>query len=75
MAAGAFPSVAAAQAALCPAHRVIEPDASTARVYHELFGFYREIYFGFGSADAQAIRAGGVLPGLREIAASLRGQA
>jgi L-ribulokinase len=74
-AAGAFSSVGEAQAALCPAHRVVEPDASTAGVYDELFAFYREIYFGFGSADAKAIPVGELLPGLRRIAASIRGNA
>jgi L-ribulokinase len=75
MAAGEFSSVDDAQAALCPAHRVVEPDRSTAAVYDELFAFYREMYFGFGTAQAAAIPAGGVLPGLRRIAAAVRGLA
>ena len=75
MAAGAFSSVSEAQAALCPAHRVVEPGTSTTGVYDQLFAMYREIYFGFGTADAGAISVGRVLPELRRIAAEARGQA
>src|SRR6202795_4229536 len=48
LAAGAFPSVEAAQEALCPKYRVVEPNAKAVRVYEELYGLYRELYFGFG---------------------------
>jgi L-ribulokinase len=75
MAAGAFRSVGEAQAALCPAHRIVEPQKVTAGRYDELFGFYRELYFGFGVENAGTIRVGQILPGLRRIAASVRGQA
>ncbi len=73
MAAGAHRSIEDAQRALCPAHRVVEPDPEAARVYEELYGLYRELYFGFGKADAPAISAGRVLPSLRRIAATARG--
>jgi L-ribulokinase len=53
----------------------VEPDRSTAGIYDELYAFYREMYFGFGMADATAIAVGEVLPGLRRIAAAVRGQA
>jgi hypothetical protein len=36
---------------------------------------YRELYFGFGKTDSAAIFVGGVLPALRRIAASARGNA
>jgi L-ribulokinase len=75
LAAGAFPSIEAAQAALCPQYRVIEPSAQAAKVYDELYGLYRELYFGFGRSDAGAIPVGRVLPALRRIAASARGTA
>ncbi|HYA64841.1 MAG TPA: ribulokinase [Candidatus Sulfotelmatobacter sp.] len=75
LAAGAFPSVEAAQDALCPKYRVVEPDPHSAKVYDELFGFYRELYFGLGKSDSAAVRIGSVLPMLRRIAAAARGNA
>jgi L-ribulokinase len=75
MAAKAFDTIEEAQAALCPKHRVIEPDAKAVKVYEELYGLYRELYFGFGKADASPILVGRVLPALRRIAASARGNA
>jgi L-ribulokinase len=74
-AAGAFPSIEAAQAALCPTHRVIEPDAKAAKVYEELYQIYRELYFAFGNCAAPAIPVGRALPTLRRIAATARGNA
>jgi L-ribulokinase len=73
MAANAFDTIEDAQAALCPKHRVIEPDPKAARVYDELYALYRELYFGFGTAGAGAISVGYVLPTVRRIAASARG--
>jgi len=75
MAAKAFASLEEAQDALCPKHRVIEPDPKAARIYEGLYGLYRELYFGFGKADAAAVSVGRVLPTLRRIAASARGNA
>ena len=75
MAAGAFRSVEEAQQKLCPAFRTIEPDPAAVRVYEELYGLYRELYFGFGKANSTAISVGRVLPGLRRIAAAARGAA
>ncbi|MGB2627861.1 MAG: ribulokinase [Candidatus Acidiferrum sp.] len=73
MAAGVFPTVEKAQQALCPKHRVVEPDASEAKVYEKLYGLYRELYFGFGTSKSQPIAIGHVLPELRKIAAFVRG--
>ncbi|HVM75591.1 MAG TPA: ribulokinase [Candidatus Saccharimonadales bacterium] len=75
LAAGAFPSIETAQQALCPKYRVVEPDAAAARVYEELYGMYRELYFAFGKANASQISAGQILPTLRRIAAAARGNA
>ena len=75
LAAGAFPSIEAAQQALCPTYRVVEPNPAAANVYEELYGLYRELYFGFGKGDASPLSAGRVLPTLRRIAASARGDA
>ncbi len=73
LAAGAFKSIEEAQQALCPAYRVVEPDPKTQSVYEELFGMFRELYFGFGKSDAKPMSAGGVLPALRRIASAARG--
>ena len=75
MAAGAFCSIEEAQRALCPSHRIVEPNRGAARIYDELYRLYRELYFGFGNPDAKAIAVGRVLPALRRIAASARGNA
>src|SRR5256885_2280147 len=75
VAAGAFRSIEEAQDALCPEYRVVEPDAKSARTYEELYALYRQLYFGFGSASAPAISAGGILPTLRRVAAASRGSA
>lgn len=74
MAAGAFRSIEDAQRALCPEHRVVEPDAAAARTYDELYPLYREIYFNFGTPGSKPASFGGVLPSLRHVAAAARGQ-
>ena len=68
LAAGAFPSVEAAQKALCPKFRVIEPDARAAKVYEELYPAWRGAYFGLGRKTAEPVAMGGVLPLLRQVA-------
>ena len=75
LAAKAFSTVEAAQDVLCPKYRVVEPDAKAGRVYQELYSLYRELYFGLGKCDAPAVSAGGILPTLRRIAATARGNA
>jgi L-ribulokinase len=69
LAAGAFETVEAAQDALCPKYRVIEPDPAAAAVYEEMYGWYRRLYFGLGSPLAAEFAAGDILPGLRRLAA------
>jgi len=75
LAAGAFPSIEAAQQALCPKYRVVEPEPGAAKVYAELYDLYRELYFAFGTSDAPSAAVGRVLPSLRRIAAAARGAA
>jgi L-ribulokinase len=75
LAAGAFRSVEEAQAALCPEYRVVEPDAQAAQTYEELYALYRDLYFGFGSSGAPPISLGKILPRLRSVAATARGNA
>ena len=74
LAAGAFTSIEKAQEALCPKYRVVEPDPKATKVYQELYGMYRELYFGFGKSQAAPVAVGGLLPGLRHIAATARGK-
>ena len=75
LAAGAFRSIEDAQLVLCPSHRVVEPDPEAARIYEELYGLYRQLYFGFGQSNADPISVGSLLPALRRIAAAVRGYA
>jgi L-ribulokinase len=73
LAAGAFPTIEAAQDKLCPRHRVIEPDPHEAAVYEKLYALYRKLYFGFGQPKGAGVNISDVLPRLRRIAASARG--
>jgi L-ribulokinase len=75
LAARVFPSIEAAQQPLCPKYRVVEPDPAAAKVYEELYGMYRELYFAFGKGGASPVSTGRVLPTLRRIAAAARGNA
>jgi L-ribulokinase len=72
MAAGGFPSIEAAQDALCPAFDVVEPDPRQVEVYNRLFEAYRTLYFALGKQEAPPTAIGGVLPVLRHVAAEAR---
>ncbi|HTV81706.1 MAG TPA: ribulokinase [Acidobacteriaceae bacterium] len=72
LAAGAFPSIEAAQAALCLPNRTIQPDRAAISAYDRLFLLWRELYFSLGSADAPPAALGAVLPELRRIARASR---
>ncbi len=72
VAAKAFPSIEAAQDALCPSHRIFEPEPRSAAVYEELYQLYRRLYFALGQKHSQAAELGDVLPNLRRIAAEAR---
>lgn len=72
LAAGVFKSVEAAQKALCPAYRIIKPQAKSAAIYGELFPLYRDLYFGLGKPDAPKAGFGPLLPALRNLAAKAR---
>ena len=73
VAAGAYRSIEEAQKNLCPPYRTVEPDPAASRVYEELYGLYRELYFAFGASGSGAIPVGRVLPALRRLAAAARG--
>jgi L-ribulokinase len=72
MAAGVFPSIEAAQDALCPGFDIVEPDAAAAAVYDRLYELYRTMYFALGRPDARPAAIGPVLPTLRHVAAAAR---
>lgn len=72
LAAGAFSSIEEAQKAMCPSHRVFEPEPSSRQTYDELYALYRKLYFGFGSRNASAVAIGDALPSLRHIAERVR---
>jgi L-ribulokinase len=69
LAAGVYPTIEAAQEAVCLPLRTVEPDAASAIVYERLFQLYRDIYFALGTRDAEPVALGAVLPTLRSIAA------
>jgi L-ribulokinase len=72
LAAGAFDTIAQAQRALCPPHRVFTPSAASVEIYEELFPLYRKLYFAFGEKGSAPVEIGGVLPELRRLAAKVR---
>jgi L-ribulokinase len=71
VAAGAYPTVEAAQNALCLKFTTISPDPGASAIYERLFALYKKVYFALGTRSAQAVPLGEVLPVLRKIA-SLR---
>jgi L-ribulokinase len=48
LAAGTFKTVEEAQAVFSPGYRMIEPSAGHVRIYEDLFGKFRELYFSLG---------------------------
>jgi L-ribulokinase len=74
LAAGAFPTIEAAQDALCPRYKVYEPDRAEAATYEELHGLFQALYFGLGVPGSAPVAVGSVLPGLRRIAEKARAQ-
>ena len=86
LAAGVYPSIEAAQQAVCLPLREVHPDPAAVAVYEELFAHYRAAYFALGQSGAAhagstpAPTAPGqtgpnlatLLPALRRIAARTR---
>ncbi|MEO8657537.1 MAG: ribulokinase, partial [Bryobacteraceae bacterium] len=70
LAAGTFSTIDEAQQALCPAFRVVEPDADAAAIYERLYTLYHKLYFGLGAPGSDPVAIGDVLPELRRIAQS-----
>jgi L-ribulokinase len=74
LAAGVYPSIEAAQEAVCLPLRTVEPEPAAAAVYELLYAQYRSVYFALGTRDAAPVALGAVLPTLRAIAAqAMRG--
>jgi len=69
LAAGIYPTIEAAQEAVCLPLRTVQPDPAAAAVYERLYRLYRDVYFSLGRRDAKPIALGMVLPALRSIAA------
>ena len=72
LAAGAFPSIEAAQDALCPRFSTITPEPDAVARYDELFPLYRDLYFALGRQTSAPVEIGRVLPTLRRVAAAAR---
>ena len=72
MACGTFPDVDAAQKAICLPYKTYTPEPSAVAVYEQLYRLYRTAYFALGSAGAEAMPMGNILPELRRIAAITR---
>jgi len=72
LAAGAFPTIEAAQDKLCPKYKVIEPQPAAVATYRDLYALYRKVYFAIGTRGAAAASLGDVLPELRRIATAAR---
>jgi L-ribulokinase len=72
LAARAFPSIEAAQNALCPSHRIFTPEPGSAAVYDKLYELYRRLYFALGNRKSAPVAIGDVLPEMRKIAARVR---
>jgi L-ribulokinase len=74
LAAGAFPTIEAAQDQLCLPFTVFSPRPAATAVYERLFALYRKAYFALGTRSAQAVPLGEILPELRKIAAEVAEQ-
>jgi L-ribulokinase len=75
LAAGAFPTIEAAQDKLCLPFTVFSPRPIATAIYERLFALYRKAYFALGTRSAQAVPLGEILPELRKIAAEVAEQA
>ena len=68
VAAGAYPSIEAAQAAICLEHTTFAPNATASATYERLYSLYQTAYFALGTRSAPAAAMGNILPELRKIA-------
>ena len=68
LAARAYPTVEAAQDALCLKFATVAPDPGSSATCERLYALYKKTYFALGTRSAQAVPLGDVLPELRRIA-------
>jgi L-ribulokinase len=68
LATGAFPTIEAAQAAMCLPHRAVTPNPAAVLIYNQLFPLYRKLYFALGTCSADPVSLGDILPKLKLIA-------
>ena len=71
LAAGAFPTIEAAQDKLCLPFKTFTPRPAATASYERLFALYRKAYFALGQRSAEAVPLGDILPELRKIAAEV----
>jgi L-ribulokinase len=74
LAAGAVPTIEAAQDKLCLPFTVFTPRPAATAIYERLFALYRKAYFALGTRSAEAVPLGDILPELRKIAAEVAEQ-
>ncbi len=67
LAAGDFPTVEAAQDALCPPFTTYNPQPAQAARAEELYQLFHRAYFALGTPDAEPTALGDLLPALRRI--------
>jgi L-ribulokinase len=69
LAAGTFKTVEEAQSKICPSHEVYKPQPEAQKIYDDLYGLYKRLYFSFGKPESGA-GFGNALPSLMKIAAT-----
>ncbi len=67
LAAGDFPTIEAAQDALCPPFKVFEPQPAQTARYNRLYPLFRDAYFALGNPNSEGVPLGHILPELRAI--------
>ena len=67
LAAGDFPSIEAAQDALCPPFRTFTPQPTQTACYDRLYPLFRDAYFALGNPHSEGVPLGRILPELRAI--------
>lgn len=72
VAAGAFETVEAAQAAMCPQTRTFLPEPVAVARYEQLYRLFRAVYFSLGDDSQPPVALGHVLRSLRDLAAEAR---
>ncbi|HEY0307845.1 MAG TPA: FGGY-family carbohydrate kinase, partial [Acidobacteriaceae bacterium] len=71
LAAGVFPTIEAAQQALCLPQKTFMPEPEAAAIYERLYTIFREFYFSFGTPTPQIMNVREAFVQLRKIAAEV----